>query len=505
MGMSGCSRFNWSSTWMPSSRLPCSQMSSTTRCGRRWRTALMQDSPSAATRVSKPSSRMIPETRSRMSSSSSTTRISGAASNPFLLIPNTFFVRTYFTRFLPEGEEQRHDRAVLLPIAIRATVGQRDFAAMVFGNLAHDGEPEAGALRAGGHIGLGQPVALLMRQADAVVGGAKCDAVADQFQRRHDMTGLLAAGGFARRDRLAGILEHVGERLAHQPSVAFEIDRLGRRLDVEFYRVVCRALQEHRLVQQLQRVLPAHHWRRHARERGEFVDHAADVADLADDGVRALGENFRIGDDLLAVFALEALGGKLDRRQRVLDLMGDAARDVGPGGGALGGDQIGDVVESDDEAGLASALLAVDLDAQIAHLAAALDARFPARPPDRLRQRAADQAGELGNGLGIMAAFDLFMRGIEQARGGAVDDGDAALAAQADDAGADAGQHRFGEPPPHVDLVARIDQFATLAAQLRRHAVEGMAQNADLVVVALDGDARAQIAFGNAFGGIDQL
>ena len=50
------------------------------------------------------------------------------------------------------------------------------------------------------------------------------------------------------------------------------------------------------------------------------------------------------------IFALEPLGGKLDRRQRILDLMGDAARDIGPGGGALGADQIGDVVEGDDKA-----------------------------------------------------------------------------------------------------------------------------------------------------------
>ena len=49
--------------------------------------------------------------------------------------------------------------------------------------------------------------------------------------------------------------------------------------------------------------------------------------------------------DLAAILALQALGRELDRRERVLDLMRDAARDVGPGGIALGGDEIGDVVE----------------------------------------------------------------------------------------------------------------------------------------------------------------
>ncbi len=44
------------------------------------------------------------------------------------------------------------------------------------------------------------------------------------------------------------------------------------------------------------------------------------------------------------------LGRELDRRQRVLDLVRDAAGDVAPSGGALRGDKLGDVVERDDEA-----------------------------------------------------------------------------------------------------------------------------------------------------------
>ena len=50
----------------------------------------------------------------------------------------------------------------------------------------------------------------------------------------------------------------------------------------------------------------------------------------------------------LPYLRLQAFGGKLDGRQRVLDFMGNAARDVGPGGVALGRNQIGDVVEGHD-------------------------------------------------------------------------------------------------------------------------------------------------------------
>ena len=70
--------------------------------------------------------------------------------------------------------------------------------------------------------------------------------------------------------------------------------------------------------------------------------------DLADDRVGALVEDLAVLGDHLAVAAADALGRKLDRRQRVLDLVGDAARDVGPGGGALRRDEVGDVVDGDD-------------------------------------------------------------------------------------------------------------------------------------------------------------
>ena len=59
-------------------------------------------------------------------------------------------------------------------------------------------------------------------------------------------------------------------------------------------------------------------------------------------------EDRRVVGDHLAVFAAQALGRELDRRQRVLDLVGDAPRHVGPGRRALRGDEIGDVVERDD-------------------------------------------------------------------------------------------------------------------------------------------------------------
>ena len=92
------------------------------------------------------------------------------------------------------------------------------------------------------------------------------------------------------------------------------------------------------------------HGLRHAGEGGELIHHAADVAHLADDRVGALLEHLPVGVDLLAVFALQAFGGKLDWGQRVLDFMGNAARNVGPGGVALGRNKIGDVIKGEHKA-----------------------------------------------------------------------------------------------------------------------------------------------------------
>src|SRR5580704_16143250 len=106
----------------------------------------------------------MPEIRSRISPSSSTTRISDAINDPFLLI---------FTSFLPlgllrEGECEGDFRP--LPIL---GIAQGYLAAMVFHDLAHDRQAKTRALSAGGDIRFGEPVPVFGRQAHAIVGDAE--------------------------------------------------------------------------------------------------------------------------------------------------------------------------------------------------------------------------------------------------------------------------------------------------------------------------------------------
>ena len=103
-----------------------------------------------------------------------------------------------------------------------------------------------------------------------------------------------------------------------------------------------------------------------------------------------------------------------------------------------------------------------------------------------------------------MLAFEFLRRGVQETRGGAVDDGDLAVGIEPDHAGADAGQHGFGEAAAFVDLAVGGDQRVALGIELLGHAVEGQAQRADFVVVALDFDLRLEVAFRDAFGRADQ-
>src|SRR3990167_5336446 len=101
----------------------------------------------------------MPETSSRMSASSSTTRMSAAMG---------CLLRCRRGRRTRGREYQSHQGARQV-----AGVAQRQFAPMVFENAFDDGQAQARALFAGGDIGLGQPVAVARRQAHAIVLDAK--------------------------------------------------------------------------------------------------------------------------------------------------------------------------------------------------------------------------------------------------------------------------------------------------------------------------------------------
>ena len=223
---------------------------------------------------------------------------------------------------------------------------QLDAAAVLFQNFPDDRETEAGALLARRHIGLEQARAVFHRQTDAVVDDVDQDVAVHSRCRYLDAA--LLRPRRQRRDRLGAVLDDVGEGLRDQPAVEPCRHRILGKVDFDIDVGMADPHQEHRLAHGVGDVFGFDHRFRHARKAREFVDHAPDVVDLAHDRVGALLEDRAVFGDHLTVFAAQPLRRKLDRRQRILDLMRDPACHVGPGRGALRDHEFGDVVERDN-------------------------------------------------------------------------------------------------------------------------------------------------------------
>src|SRR5208283_6058581 len=92
-------------------------------------------------------------------------------------------------------------------------------------------------------------------------------------------------------------------------------------------------------------------------------------------------------DNDAAVATLEPFGGELYRRQRVLDLVGDAARHIRPGRRPLGADQIADVVECYDAALVGPLRIAGYAHVEDPFTPVALEFRLPLMKPQPRRAR----------------------------------------------------------------------------------------------------------------------
>jgi hypothetical protein len=156
---------------------------------------------------------------------------------------------------------------------------------------------------------------------------------------------------------------------------------------------------------------------------------------LAHDRVRALVEDRPvIVGDLLAVAALQALGRKLDGRQRVLDLMSDATRDIRPGSRPLGDDEVGNVVEG-NHIGIARGALLFprNLDAQRPLLAAPHQVDLLAEVVTGAGCSLREHAVDLRHDFGEIAPDQPLGRQTQERFSGRIDDGDPPVVLDAND------------------------------------------------------------------------
>ena len=82
-----------------------------------------------------------------------------------------------------------------------------------------------------------------------------------------------------------------------------------------------------------------------ARVVAEFVHHVLQCGDLIDDGARAFFEKgLAVGIEFFRQFDIQALGGELNRRERIFDFVCQTTRYFTPRQGALCGNDRRDVV-----------------------------------------------------------------------------------------------------------------------------------------------------------------
>src|SRR5258708_38652492 len=143
---------------MPASSLPQCQISRITTVGcRAWIAARASRLP-AASRVEYPSSFKTPAISIRMSASSSTIRMSCAMGSGTQLGRRNDGCGSLYNTGIAD-EHQRYPRPIRLPI------GERQLTAVIFHDLSNDSETQAGALGSGRHVGFGQALTSLLRQA----------------------------------------------------------------------------------------------------------------------------------------------------------------------------------------------------------------------------------------------------------------------------------------------------------------------------------------------------
>ena len=282
---------------------------------------------------------------------------------------------------------------------------------MIFHDFLNDRQPQTGAIAAGGHIRFGVLIALLRRETGAVILDLDDDpALVGLGDADDDTTRRRLRGGrrLAAQDRIDRVLQQVGQGLAELAPVAPQHDGSIRELDRKRDVGMGALLQEYGLPAQPGKVLRLHDRCRHPGKGRELVDHALDIADLLDDDVGAGFEDLRVALDLLEIFALQPLRRKLDRGQRILDLVGDAPGHVGPGGLALRGQQLGDVIKGNHKAfGLVVDALRGDPHKEGPRVAGAGDLDLRLDEPQGMATGGLDQLGHLRQGLGQFLSDEL--------------------------------------------------------------------------------------------------
>ena len=309
-----------------------------------------------------------------------------------------------------------------------------DGAGVLGDDASGDGQAKAGAASFGGEIRKEETVFVFGRDAVAGVLDADFDVFGIVIGASGNGDGA-DGGGF---QGLSGIVDEIDQDAAEKRLIGANRREIRGEGGVESDAIEAAGENFDGLANDGVDVGGLEPGGRKANELGELADKLSEGGDFALDEARAFVDEASefgvagsggLGGIALFEVTRQSLSGELDGSEGIFDFMRDAARDFLPGGGFLGVEEFGEIVEDDDVAGIGAARSkGADGDGGMENAARGEEFEFA-----RDDAHAERTAKEVLNDAGIFGADEIFERlrfarfGAEDARDGGIDAEDLAF------------------------------------------------------------------------------
>ena len=195
----------------------------------------------------------------------------------------------------------------------RLTVAEHHFAAMILDDFLYYSQSQPGTLLARGDIWLQQTRHEIHRKARTIISDFGDKRIIPIAKGNKNFARWQVGSSFSLLFRCFGrVFEQIGKGAGNLLRIAKE-----RGIRCLVFQHVAQSgmghfFRKYHAPQQGVQLLMLENWRRHAGEGHEFLHHLADIRHMADNGIEVAFKSGRILSDLLAVFAPQPLGGKLD-------------------------------------------------------------------------------------------------------------------------------------------------------------------------------------------------
>ena len=228
--------------------------------------------------------------------------------------------------------------------ALRLVVPYTDVSVVVCNDGLDDGKPETGPAFFRRRIRFEDPFPHVLRDSTSLVGHLQYGNAQERIVARdQDDRGMLFAS-------IHGVVQQVDESSSDLIRVQEKPREAQVLLEGERNRTVGLLIEGDHFTDDMVEVGKRRVDRGHAGKLGEFVDQVLHFLHLADNRIRAFLKDLAVLSESTRVSLLETLGGQLDRRQGVLDLVCDPPGHLSPRSRPLRTNQLGMILEDHDHA-----------------------------------------------------------------------------------------------------------------------------------------------------------